>query len=55
MVPVLGNHDILERGGELVDQRDDLIALLNGKTAPWNEAILHIDHNQHALFVGTDF
>jgi hypothetical protein len=45
-VPVLREDDVLEGLGDPVDQRDDLVALVDGQAAAGREAVLHVDHDQ---------
>jgi hypothetical protein len=48
-VPVLREDDVLEGGGEAVDERDDLIAFLHRQRAAGREAVLHVDHEEDVL------
>ena len=47
-VPVLRDDDVLERIGELVDDRHHLGAALHRQRAAVDEAVLHVDHDQYA-------
>jgi hypothetical protein len=53
-VPVLGHHDVGKALGELVDDRDDLIALFHGKAAAGQETILYVDDEQGRCIVDLD-
>jgi hypothetical protein len=46
-VPVLREHHVLERARQAVDQRDDLVAAAHGQRAAGDEAVLHVDDEQH--------
>jgi hypothetical protein len=48
-VPILRHHHIFEARGDAIDDRDDLIAILHRKAASRQEAILHVDHQQHRI------
>jgi hypothetical protein len=48
-VPVLREHDVLERGRQAVDERDDLIAFLHRQRAARGKAVLYVDHEENVL------
>src|SRR6516165_6118482 len=45
-VPILGEHHVLERFGQLIDDRDDLLAPRNGEPPAGAEIVLDVDHQQ---------
>ena len=47
-VPVLGQHDVLERLGNPVDDRDHLVTLVDGEAAPGQETVLYVDDDRAA-------
>ena len=54
-MPVLGHHNIVECFGNAVDDRHHFRALGHWQGAAFDEAILHIDHDQHRVVAGIDF
>lgn len=48
-VPVLGEDDVTEERRDLVDRRDDGIAVGNGELATGTEVVLHIDDEKDVL------
>ncbi len=53
-VPVLRQNDILERLRNGVDQRHDLVTLLNGEAPAGHEAVLHIYDDEGVIRTGLD-
>ncbi len=45
-VPVLGEEDVGEAAAEAVDERDDLVAVLDGEMAAGAEVVLQVDDEQ---------
>src|ERR1700754_4381305 len=53
-MPVLGHHHVAECLGELVDDRDDLVAALHRKAAAGQKAVLHVNDDQNRCIVDFD-
>src|SRR5439155_17059210 len=53
-VPVLRDHHVAERRCELVDQRNDLVAVGHGQRAAGEETILHVDDGEHVVVTRLD-
>ena len=53
-VPILSEDDVLESRREPVDDRDDLVPVVDGERAARREAVLHVHHEQHVLWARLD-
>src|SRR5262245_24374280 len=53
-MPVLGEDHVREAGGEPIDDRDDLIAVLHGQRASRREAVLDVDDEEDVLLPRLD-
>lgn len=53
-VPVLREHHVLELAGQVVDEGDDLVALVHGQGAAGDEALLDVHDDQHVPCGGRD-
>ena len=51
-MPVLCEHDVLELPGQLIDDRNDLLAARNGEPAAGAEIVLDVDHQQDIFAAG---
>ncbi len=51
-MPVLGQHDMLEIPGEVIDEGNDFIGIRHGQFSAGAEIILYVDNKKYFVFTG---